>query len=144
MTGQELIDYIQEGKLQDRHFFIDVEGYFSTIDNVMENEYGDIILSQKGRDVNDWKDDKYNLERYFSEWFDIIPKHDAKMLWEDGDRSFLVLASDGSDRYADCFESCEEIEATYPDALFGLEYVDDISSEELKEWCNSAAGIDNN
>ena len=29
MTGQELIDYIQEGKLQDRHFFIDVEGYFS-------------------------------------------------------------------------------------------------------------------
>ena len=121
MTGQELIDYIQEGKLQDRHFFIDVEGYFSTIDNVMENEYGDIILSQKGRDVNDWKDDKYNLERYFSEWFDIIPKHDAKMLWKDGDRSFLVLASDGSDRYADNFESWEEIDESYPDALFGLE-----------------------
>ena len=38
-------------------------------------------------------------KEYFSEWFDIIPKHDAKMLWEDGDRSFLVLASDGSDRY---------------------------------------------
>ena len=144
MTGQELIDYIQEGKLQDRHFFIDVEGYFSTIDNVMENEYGDIILSQKGRDVNDWKDDKYNLEIYFSEWFDIIPKHDAKMLWEDGDRSFSILKSDGTDCYADCFDSWEEIEATYPDALFGLEYVDDISSEDLKEWCNSAAGIDNN
>ena len=121
MRGQELIDYIQKGELQDRHFFIDVEGYFSTIDNVMENEYGDIILSQKGRDVNDWKDDKYNLKRYFSEWFDIIPKHDAKMLWEDGDGSFFVLASDGSDRYADCFESWEEIETTYPDALFGLE-----------------------
>ena len=60
-------------------------------------------------------------KEYFSEWFDIIPKHDAKMLWEDGDRSFLVLASNGSDRYADCFESWEEIEATYPDALFGLE-----------------------
>ena len=83
-------------------------------------------------------------KEYFSEWFDIIPKHDAKMLWEDGDRSFLVLASDGSDRYADCFESWEEIETTYPDALFGLEYVDDVSSEDLKEWCNSAAGIDNN
>ena len=144
MTGQEWIDYIQEEKLQDRHFFIDVEGYFSTIDNVIENDCGDIILSQEGRNVNDWKDDKYNLERYFSEWFDIIPKHDAKMLWEDGDRSFLVLASDGSDRYADNFDSWEEIEATCPDALFGLEYVDDISSEDLKEWCNSAAGVDNN
>ena len=144
MTGQELIDYIQEGKLQDRHFFIDVEGYLSPIQKVMENEHKDIILSQNGSDVNDWKDDKYNLERYFSEWFDVIPKHDAKMLWEDGDRSFLVLASDGSDRYADNFDSWEEIEATYPEALFGLEYVDDISSEDLKEWCNSAAGIDNN
>ena len=60
-------------------------------------------------------------KEYFSEWFDIIPKHDAKMLWEDGDRSFLVLASDGSDRYADNFESWEEIETTYPNALFGLE-----------------------
>lgn len=57
----------------------------------------------------------------FSKWFDIISKPDAKMLWEDGNRSFLVLASDGSDRYADNFESWEEIEATYPDALFGLE-----------------------
>ena len=123
MTGQELIDYIQEGKLQDKHFFIDVEGYLSPIQEVMENEHEDIILSQEGRNVNDWKDDKYNLERYFSEWFDIIPKHDAKMLWEDGDRSFLVLASDESDRYADCFESWEEIEATYPDALFGLEKI---------------------
>ena len=121
MTGQELIDYIQEGKLQDRHFFIDVEGYLSPIQEVMENEHEDIILSQEGRNVNDWKDDKYNLERYFSEWFDIIQKHDAKMLWKDGDRSFLVLASDGSDRYADNFESWEEIEESYPDALFGLE-----------------------
>ena len=121
MTGQELIDYIQEGKLQDRHFFIDVEGYLSPIQELMENEHGDIILSQEGRNVNDWKDDKYNLERYFSEWFDIIPKHDAKMLWQDEDRSFLVLASDGSDRYADNFESWEEIEESYPDALFGLE-----------------------
>lgn len=121
MTGQDLIDYIQEGKIQDRHFFIDVEGYFSTIDNIMENERGDIILSQESRNVNDWKDDKYNLERYFSEWFDIIPKSDAKMLWDDGDRSFFVLVSDGTDRYADNFESWEEIEHSYPDALFGLE-----------------------
>ena len=60
-------------------------------------------------------------KEYFSEWFDIIPKSDAKMLWEDGDRSFLVLASDGSDRYADCFDTWKEIEESFPDALFGLE-----------------------
>ena len=83
-------------------------------------------------------------KEYFSEWFDIIPKHDAKMLWEDGDRSFSILKKDGTDCYADCFESWEEIEETYPDALFGFEYIYDISSEDLKEWCNSAAGIDNN
>lgn len=121
MTGQELIDYIQEGKLQDRHFFIDVEGYLSPIQEVMETENGDIILSQEGRNANDWKDDKYNRERYFSEWFDIIPKHDAMQLWERGDRSFLVLSSDGTDRYAACFEIWKEIENDYPDALFGLE-----------------------
>ena len=32
---------------------------------------------------------KMFTEEYFSKWFDIIPEHDAKMLWEDGDRSFL-------------------------------------------------------
>ena len=63
-------------------------------------------------------------KEYFSEWFDIIPFSDAKMLWEDVDRSFLVLASDGSDRYADNFESWEEIEESYPDALFGLERIE--------------------
>ena len=46
------------------------------------------------------------------------------MLWEDGDRSFLILASDGSDHYADNFESWKEIEVTYPDALFGLERIE--------------------
>lgn len=123
MTGQELIDYIQKRELQDRHFFIDVEGYFSTIDSVVENEHGDIVLLQAGMDANDYKDDQYNLERYFSEWFDIIPKSDAEALWNDGDRSFLVLSSDGSDRYASNFERWEDIEAAYTDALFGLERV---------------------
>ena len=71
--------------------------------------------------VLDWRVVMIGTKEYFSKWFDIIPKSDAKMLWEDGDRSFLVLASDGSDRYADCFESWEKIEHSYPDALFGLE-----------------------
>lgn len=57
-------------------------------------------------------------KEYFSEWFDIIQKHDAKMLWEDGDRSFLVLRNDGTDAYADCYDSWEEIPE---DALFGLD-----------------------
>lgn len=37
-------------------------------------------------------------EEYFSKWFDIIPEHDARTLWNDGDRSFLVLnIEDGID-----------------------------------------------
>lgn len=85
MTGQDLINYIEEGKLQDKHFFIN---------------------------------DVHNRERYFEEWFSIIPEHDAKILWDDGDRSFLVLRKDGSDAYADCYDSWEEIPE---DALFGLD-----------------------
>lgn len=66
--------------------------------------------------------EKYKgTEEYFSEWFSIISENDAKQLWNCGDRNFLVLADDGSDRYADCFETWEEIEKTYPDSLFGLD-----------------------
>ena len=50
-------------------------------------------------------------EEYFSKWFDIISEHDARTLWNDRDRSFLVLnIEDGTDRYADCFENLEERE----------------------------------
>lgn len=83
-----------------------------------------LFFLKKEKNVNDYKDDKYNLERYFLEWFDFIPKSDAKMLWDDGDRSFLILSSDGSDRNASNFETWEEIENTYPDALFGLERIE--------------------
>ena len=59
-------------------------------------------------------------EEYFSKWFDIISEHDARTLWNDRDRSFLVLnIEDGTDRYADCFE----IKRSFPDALFGLDKV---------------------
>lgn len=67
MTGQDLINYIEERKLQDKHFFIDVEGYVSTIDSVLETNNGDIVLSQEGRGVIDVLDDPYNRERYFAE-----------------------------------------------------------------------------
>lgn len=64
-------------------------------------------------------------EEYFSKWFDIISEHDAKILWNDGDRSFLVLSTeDGTDRYADYFETFEEIKETYPNVLFGLDKVE--------------------
>ena len=118
MTGQDLINYIEEGKLQDKHFFINVEGYISAIDSILETENEDIILSQEGMDITDIFDDVHNRERYFEEWFSIIPEHDAKILWDDGDRSFLVLRKDGSDAYADCYDSWEEIPE---DALFGLD-----------------------
>ena len=121
MTGQDLINYIEEGKLQDKHFFINVEGYVSAIGSISETENGDIFLSQKGMGVSD---DVHNRERYFEEWFDIIPRHDAEILWNDGDRGFLVLRKDGSDAYADCYDSWEEIPE---DALFGFD------KEEFKE-----------
>lgn len=63
-------------------------------------------------------------EEYFSKWFDIISEHDARTLWNDRDRSFLVLnIEDGTDRYADCFVNFEEIKRSFPDALFGLDKV---------------------
>ena len=62
-------------------------------------------------------------EEYFSEWFIIIPKEDAKKLWKNKKKDFLVLSSDGTDRYADNFETWEEIEMSYPDALFGFERI---------------------
>lgn len=118
MTGQDLINYIEEGKLQDKHFFINVEGYISAIGSVLETENENIILSQEGMSITNIFDDVHNRERYFEEWFNIIPKHDAKILWDDGSRSFLVLRKDGSDAYADCYDSWEEIPE---DALFGLD-----------------------
>lgn len=118
MTGQDLINYIEEGKLQDKHFFINVEGYISAIDSISETENGDVFLLQEGMGITDIFDDVHNRERYFEEWFSIIPEHDAKILWDDGDRSFLVLRKDGSDAYADCYDSWEEIPE---DALFGLD-----------------------
>lgn len=118
MTGQDLINYIEEGKLQDKHFFINVEGYISAIDSILETENENIILSQEGMGITDIFNDVHNRERYFEEWFSIIPEHDAKILWDDGDRSFLVLRKDGSDAYADCYDSWEEIPE---DALFGLD-----------------------
>lgn len=78
----------------------------------------------ENKNISDWRDDQYNMERYFSEWLNVIPEQDAQMLWQDGDRSFLVLATNGDSRYADCFESWEELKETYPEALFGLEKVE--------------------
>ena len=60
--------------------------------------------------------------QHFSQWFDIIPIHDAIMLWEDGDRSFLILTPDGTDRYASCYENFGQILIeTSNGALIGLE-----------------------
>lgn len=124
MTGQDLINYIEENRFQDKHFFINVEGYISAIGSISETENGDIFLSQEGMGITDIFDDNHNREEYFKEWFNIIPRHDAEILWEDGDRSFLVLRKDGSDSYADCYDSWEEIPE---DALFGFD------KEEFKE-----------
>ena len=98
MTGQELIKKIEKENLQDRHLFIDVEGYISPVCEVLETKSGDIILTQEGRGIDDLYD-KDNLERYFSEWF-------------------YVLRRDGSDCSAYCYDTFGEIPE---DALFGIE-----------------------
>lgn len=53
--------------------------------------------------------------------FLIIDRLHAMSLWLSGIRCFSVISSDGSDRYADCFETIEELNEAYPDAIFGLE-----------------------
>lgn len=61
--------------------------------------------------------------KYFSEYFSIISRKDAKQLWNVGDRSFLVLFPDGTDRYAENFNTWAEIERlTCNDVLFGIEH----------------------
>lgn len=64
-----------------------------------------------------------NPKEYFSQCFDIIPLYpDAKMLWEDGDRNFLILTSDTTDRYASNYENFEQIAREVANgALIGLE-----------------------
>ena len=66
---------------------------------------------------------KEEMEKYFSEWFNIIPLYpDAEMLWNDGDRSFYVLHKDGTEHNADSYNSFEEIaEEVNNGALTGLE-----------------------
>lgn len=65
---------------------------------------------------------KQNTKEYFSKWFNIIPLKDALILWEDGDRSFLILTPDGTDRYASCYENFGQILIeTSNGALIGLE-----------------------
>ena len=117
MTGQELIKKIEEENLQDRHLFIDVEGYISPVCEVLETKSGDIILTQEGRGIDDLYD-KDNLERYFSEWFKIIPREEAERKWFLRELDFYVLRRDGSDCSAYCYDTFGEIPE---EALFGIE-----------------------
>ena len=119
MTGKELIDYITKNDLKEKHFFIDAEGYVSTIDEIIATDLG-VVLAQSGRGIHDMFSDKYNMERYFSEWFTIIPECEAKALWIEGDRSFLVLRSDGTYCCAEYYDSFSDIPT---DAIFGFEEI---------------------
>jgi len=64
---------------------------------------------------------KREMEKYFSQWFNIIPFSDVKQLYEDGDRSILILMPNGTDRYIEGY-TLEELEKEHESgALFGLE-----------------------
>jgi len=138
MTGEDLINYIKKNGLEGRHFFIDVEGYVSPIQTIFENDHGDVFLAQEGRGEHDYLDDCNNRSRYFEEWFDIISYDEAKKLWCEGNRGFVVLRSDGSDCYAECYDSFEDIPG---DSYFGLEK--DINHIELEKDPTIAEEVQN-
>lgn len=123
MKGQELVNYIQDNNLEDSEIFVAAQGYLAetNIDNIMQTNSGDLILGFVEM-YNGKFSDRMTMKTYFSRWFNIISLRDAEMLWEDGDRSFLVLRRDCSDAYADNYDSFEEIvEQVYDGALIGLE-----------------------
>ena len=65
---------------------------------------------------------KKAMEKYFSEFFNIISQNKAKQMQDTGDKSFSILYSDGSDSYADGYDSFEDI-LKY-DCIFGKERLD--------------------
>lgn len=125
MTGQNLIDYIQEGKLEDAEIFVAADGKLActNINNIMELT-GDLILGNVVLDEE-------NMKRYFSRWFEVVGFETAKLfLWMNRNmteremfkpRSIYVLLSDGTDYCADDYTE-EELKQEYKnDCLFGLE-----------------------
>jgi len=63
-----------------------------------------------------------NTTSLFKDFKMIISKNEAEALWCKGLRNFSVLCKeDESDRYADCFETWEEIISAFPDAIFGID-----------------------
>lgn len=65
--------------------------------------------------------DKTEMIKYFSQWFNIIPFLDVRQLYNDGDRSILLLLNDGTDRYIDGY-TMEELEQEYSNGcIFGLD-----------------------
>lgn len=63
-----------------------------------------------------------NTTSLFKDFKMIISKNEAEALWCKGVRNFSILCKeDESDRYADSFETWEEIISLYPDAIFGIE-----------------------
>ena len=118
MTGRDLVNCIEKNNLYDRHIFIGVEGNISPIGFISETKNGDLFIAQEGMNENDIFDNCNNKERYFSEWFNIISYAYAKKLWENDEKIFLVLRSDGTDCYAECYDKFEDIPG---DALLGFD-----------------------
>ena len=114
-SGEHLFEFdrMENGNIISDFAVVKQDNSFSVLPLWMKG-----LLTEEGYKISNGLYEK--LEN-FCNHFDIIPKEDAMQLWEDGDRSFVVLATDGTDRYAECFETWEEIEENFPDALFGLE-----------------------
>ena len=55
-----------------------------------------------------------------------------------------VLSQEEIDYYVDKYGIVFNEEGKIVDRFLAEDEIADLSSEDLKEWCNSAAGIDNN
>ena len=117
MTGRELYDYLVAHNMENAHIFIETGGMVSPVESLIPTESGDVVLGDADANRNDYRSGLANRKRYFSEWFDIISKSTAKMLYRRNPGALIVLRTDGTDCYADNYSCWKDIP---DDALFGV------------------------
>lgn len=123
MTGREIIELIQKNNWEDADIWMSVQGYIGEVKNVEEMfpklpNTCDVMIS----DDCETERDNYFWESYYGSYLNLIPKHDADVLFKDGDRSFLICPCDGTEYYIpDDITEEEWEELKNSDVLFGLE-----------------------
>lgn len=96
-----------------------VKKYYTGTGMVKAAAENSLRLYYEQLEYSDLREDlKAKLEQYFI----LIPRCVAIELWlSDYHRFSIINPDDGTDRYADNFNSLEEMVSAYPMAIFGLE-----------------------